>query len=467
MSAIANHQAASATLVGRPAPDFELACTSGTRHSRRTARLSDYRNRWLILMFYPRDFSLVCPTELSALSSRYGEFAGLGAELLAVSIDSIETHERWIAMPQAEGGLGPVSFRLASDPEGHTARAYGACLEPRCVALRGLLIIDPNSVVQYQVVHNLNVGRRTDEILRVLTALQTGGLCAESWLPGRETIDTGRFMPGNRVSHYRIERKVGEGGFGTVYLAYDEVLERKVALKVVRSRDGWTPNVLHEARAAAALNHPNVCTVFGVDDSEGLVVIVMEYLVGRSLSQLIAEAPLEPTRIMGLASQVAAGMMAAHDTGIAHGDLKPANVFLTDEGVAKILDFGVAARLRLALPGDSTLSLSTADWGPILGTPAYMAPEQTDGCPACPASDVFAFGLILYELLTGRRAFDGSNLLQVLKQIRALDPAALAATVEEPFRTLLPGLISADPAARLTMREVAERLRQVHATHCT
>jgi alkyl hydroperoxide reductase subunit AhpC len=112
---------ASTVVVGRPAPDFTLASTSGTRHSRRVLRLEDYRGRWLILFFYPRDFSLICPTELSAMSARHGELMGLGADVLAVSTDSLESHERWIATPRAEGGLGPVSFPLASDAQGSLA----------------------------------------------------------------------------------------------------------------------------------------------------------------------------------------------------------------------------------------------------------------------------------------------------------------------------------------------------------
>jgi len=461
MRATTDERAPCATFVGRPAPEFELACTSASRHSPRIARLSDYRDRWLILMFYPRDFSLVCPTELSAFSARHAEFTGLGAELLALSTDSIETHERWITTPRAEGGLGPVSFPLASDPEGHTSRAYGACLESRSVALRGVFIIDPNSIVQYQVIHNLNVGRRTDEILRVLSALQTGGLCAESWVPGHQTIETEQIRPGNIVSHYRIEGTLGEGGFGTVYVAHDTVLERKVALKIVRNQGGWTPSAQHEARAAAALNHPNVCTVFGIDDSEGLVVIVMEYLTGRPLSTLIKDGRLPISGVIGLARQIAAGMTAAHAAGIVHGDLKPANIFLTDEGVVKILDFGVATRLRMASSNDGTSSLCADDCRSVLGTPAYMSPEQADGEPASPASDVFAFGLILYELLTGRQALDGANFLHVLRQIRLIDAAALAAAVAEPFRTLLPEIVAHDPAPRLTMRQVAERLQHV------
>lgn len=454
---------ASTVLVGRPAPDFTLACTSGTRHSRRARRLEDYRGRWLILFFYPRDFSLICPTELSAMSARHGELAGLGADVLAVSTDSLESHERWIATPRAEGGLGPVGFPLASDPQGAVTRAYGACFEPPCIALRGLFIIDPNSIVQYQVVHNLSVGRRTDEILRVVTALQAGGLCAENWLPGRDTIETGQLRAGTMVSHYCVERKLGDGGFATVYQAHDTVLERKVALKILKRREAWTASVLAEARAAAALSHPNVCTVFAVDDSEGIVAIVMEYLVGQPLSQLVAQAPASAPQAAALARQIAAGLSAAHAAGVVHGDLKPANIFVTDEGVAKILDFGVARRLRVASSSDGTVSLDSDRWGIVAGTPAYMSPEQVEGAPASPPGDIFAFGLTLYELLTGRPAFEGSNLLQVLAQVRIADVETLASAVPERFASLLRSALCRDPNERPTANELLERLESLEA----
>ena len=313
------------------------------------------------------------------------------------------------------------------------------------------------------MIHNLNVGRRTDEILRVLSALQTGGLCAESWAPGQKTVESDRLKPGNIVSHYRVEGTLGEGGFGTVYVAHDTVLERKVAIKIVRNQGGWTPSVQHEARAAAALNHPNVCTVFGIDDSEGLVLIVMEYLTGQPFSTLIAAGPVPTSGTIDLARQIAAGMTAAYAAGIVHGDLKPANIFLTADGVVKILDFGVATRLHADVSNEGTASLCDDDCQSFLGTPAYMSPERADGGHASPAGDVFAFGLILYELLTGRRALDGANFLQVLRQTRVIDAAALGAAVVEPFRTLLPQMVARDEAERLTMREVAERLQHVAA----
>src|SRR5689334_9302341 len=139
--------------VGKRAPDFDLPCTSGSAATRRRLTLTDYRDRWLIVVFYPRDFSLVCPTELTALSARMEEFRRRGCDLLGVSTDSLESHERWIATPRARGGLGEIHFPLASDQDGAVSRAYGVFLEHQRVALRGLFIIDPNGVLQYQGVH--------------------------------------------------------------------------------------------------------------------------------------------------------------------------------------------------------------------------------------------------------------------------------------------------------------------------
>src|SRR5262249_25150757 len=145
--------------VGKRAPDFDMPSTQGLAPTRRRLSLADYRDRWLIVVFYPRDFSLVCPTELTALSARIEEFRKRGCDLLGVSTDSIESHERWINTPRAQGGLGEIRFPLASDEEGTVSRHYGVYLEHQRIALRGLFIIDPNGVLQYQGVHNLSVGR--------------------------------------------------------------------------------------------------------------------------------------------------------------------------------------------------------------------------------------------------------------------------------------------------------------------
>ena len=155
------------------------------------------------------------------------------------------------------------------------------------MALRGLFIIDPNGVLQYQVVHNLSVGRRSEEVLRVLDGLQTGGLCPENWARDETTLDPTRVLgPNSVVGQYRIEAQIGSGTFGVVFRARDLTLERSVALKIFRSGGNSAPRrLLEEARTAAALNHPNVCTVFAVDDSDGVSMIVMEHIDGQPLTQ--------------------------------------------------------------------------------------------------------------------------------------------------------------------------------------
>ena len=260
------------------------------------------------------------------------------------------------------------------------------------------------------------------------------------------------------VSHYRIERKLGDGGFASVYLAHDQTLGRDVALKLIRRTEGWTPSLLDEARAAAALNHPNVCTVYGVDDSEGVPMIVMEHLNGRPLTALVADGPSEPDRVVVIGRQIAAGMTASHAAGVIHGDLKPANVFLADSGTIKILDFGLAAHHSAALSSDPT-AITDEEVGPMAGTPSYMAPEQADGGPASAATDVFAFGVLLYELLKAKRAFNGPNILQVLSQVRACDPEVFAAEVGTPFDALLRQMLASDPQRRtISMQDIGTAL---------
>ncbi len=452
------------TLIGNPAPAFDLACTRITDPARERAVLEHYRGRWLVLLFYPHDFSLVCPTELVGLSQLFEEFQEQGCELLGISGDSVESHTRWIATPRAKGGLGGLSFPLASDPDGATARDYGVYHEGLGVAMRGLFIIDPAGIVQYQVVHNLSVGRRSQEVLRVLMALQSGGLCREDWMADDPALDPFTAVrPGRYFSRYLIEDEVGSGTFARVFRARDLQLDRPVALKVFKPDCPVTPSVaLAEARAAAALNHPNLCTIYTVDDTAGVPIIAMEYIAGRGIGQLAQGEGLASEALHSVARQMASGMAAAHAAGIVHGDLKPENVLLADDGLVKILDFGLARRLR-AKPtavGDETAELGLAELGNgLFGTPRYLAPEQVRGEPASPASDLFSLGVILFELATGQTAFPGPNVLQVLDQIRSVEPEAMAAEVPEPFAALLCALLIPDPARRsITMREVAEIL---------
>jgi alkyl hydroperoxide reductase subunit AhpC/predicted Ser/Thr protein kinase len=452
------------TLIGFRAPAFDLPCTRFPDPARNRARLADYGGRWLVLVFYPRDFSLVCPTELIGLSQRYDEFVAHDCELLGVSCDTVESHERWIATPLARGGLGGLSFALASDLDGRAARAFGVFQEKDHVAVRGLFIIDPAGLVQYQVVHSLSVGRRSQEVLRVLAALQSGGLCRQDWMAEGQTLDPFQVIrPGSLFSHYQIEAEVGSGTFARVFRARDLQLDRPVALKVFKPDCPVTPSAaLAEARAAAALNHTNLCTIYAVDDTAGVPIISMEYIAGEPLANVVKSGPAPMDALLSIARQAAAGMAAAHAQGIVHGDLKPDNVMITPDGTLKILDFGLARRLRRgrAARTDETAELGIAEMGDgLFGTPRYLSPEQARGEPATLASDVFALGVILYELCTGSAAFPAANLLSVLDQIRSVDSAAMAARAQEPFDGLLRRMLAGEPDERsITMKEIADFL---------
>ena len=359
------------------------------------------------------------------------------------------------------GGPGRAAFPLASDPEGAVCQTYGVYLPRQNMALRGLFIIDPNGVLQYQVVHNLSVGRRSDEVLRVLDGLQTGGLCPENWGREEPTLDPARVLgPNSVVGQYRIEEQIGSGTFGVVFRARDLTLERTVALKVFRSAGGNAPRqVLDEARAAAALNHPNLCTVFAVDDSDGVSMIVMEHVKGQPLKKLLTESKLSLEDVKRIARQIAVGMATAHARGIVHGDLKPANIMVTDEGVAKIMDFGLAHREAVGAATDETGSWETAVPNGLSGTPEYMSPEQARGRGATSQSDVFALGLVIYEMVSGEKAVKPGNLLSVLQQIDTLEAERYAGGMPEPLATILRRALVTDAAERaITMSDIVELL---------
>jgi serine/threonine protein kinase len=378
-----------------------------------------------------------------------------------VSTDPLETHERWLATPPWQGGLGGLNFPLASDVDGTACTAYGVYVARQRLALRGLFIIDPNGVLQYQVVHNLSVGRSTEEVLRVLEGLQMGGQCPGERQRGEPALDLDReFVPGRLIGPYRLEAVLGSGAFGTVFRAHDGTLDRPVALKVLRPGSPVpSQSLLEEARAAAALNHPNVCIIHAVDSSLGAPMIVMEYVDGRPLAQLRTEQSLSGEVVTALARQVAEGMAAAHAQGVVHGDLKPANILVTLGGTVKVMDFGMARRRRPAGQMSETILWEPTPSGGISGTPAYMAPEQASGEAATPASDVFSLGLILYEMVTGRAARVGDNILELLRDISHEDAARYAAEVPEPFADILRLALAGDPQQRrITMAQIAQRL---------
>ena len=243
----------------KPAPEFSLACVQAEQSAPRRVSLADYAGRWLVLVFYPRDFSFVCPTELTSFSAHLCDFATRDCDVLGISVDSVETHQEWLTTPPSEGGLGPLRFPLASDPEGEASRAYGVWVEEKEVSTRGLFVIDPDGVLQYTVKHNLSVGRRPDVVLRVLDALRTGGLCPANWTSADGNIDPEKVLrPGRTLGRYRIREAIGSGSFGSVFAAWDLRLERMVALKVLkRNVFGSRDVVLAEARAGRRAEQPS------------------------------------------------------------------------------------------------------------------------------------------------------------------------------------------------------------------
>ena len=174
--------------VGKKAPDFDMPSTKDLKNLKENVKLSDYKGKWLVLFFYPLDFTFVCPTEIKAFSQKVEEFKKAGAEVLAVSTDSVFSHRAWIQTGEDKGGLGSIKYPLASDITKDVSRDYGVLIEDKGIALRGLFIIDPDGILQYQVVHALNIGRSVDETLRVVEALKMGGLCGADWKPGQKTL---------------------------------------------------------------------------------------------------------------------------------------------------------------------------------------------------------------------------------------------------------------------------------------
>ena len=246
-------------------------------------------------------------------------------------------------------------------------------------------------------------------------------------------------MVGKEVLHYKIVAELGAGGMGVVWEALDTSLERRVALKFLPAAVTMDPasreRFLREAKAASALNHPNIVTIYEINSLDGQLFIAMELIRGRSLSALLRERKwLPPDLALDYAIQLCAGLGEAHRAGIVHRDIKPSNLMLTQDGVLKILDFGLAkasvAKSRAAVPGGSLAEPLTVA-GAVLGTVPYMSPEQASGGEVGPGSDVFSIGIVLYEMLSGQRPFRGSSDAEVRRSVISGEPPFLGTLVAD------------------------------------
>jgi len=275
---------------------------------------------------------------------------------------------------------------------------------------------------------------------------------------------SGQSLIGAQIGSYQVLSSLGVGGMGEVYQAHDTKLGRDVAIKVLPSAFVHDPDRLsrfqREARMLASLNHPNIATIFGLEQSDGVNYLVMELVPGETLAERVSAGAMKIEEALKLGAQIAEALEAAHEKGVIHRDLKPANVKVTPEGRVKVLDFGLAK----AFAGDSGLDLSNAptltamgtEEGKILGTPAYMSPEQARGKPVDKRTDIWAFGCVLYELLTGKVAFRGETISDTLAAVLEREPdlQALPRATPAKIRDLLRRCLQKDSQHR--MRDIGD-----------
>jgi len=275
------------------------------------------------------------------------------------------------------------------------------------------------------------------------------------------------------IAHYRIIKKLGAGGMGEVYLALDTKLNRKIAIKVLRpdsvADETLRKRLLREAQAAAKLDHPNICAVYDVSEVDSQTFIVMQYIEGETLAEMMEREPLRLTSALAIAEQAAEGLIEAHTHGILHRDIKPHNLMITPRGQLKILDFGLAKEMRSSDPVDNDASTATllSSPGHAVGTMPYMSPEQVQGEPLDACSDIFSLGVTFYEMLAGKHPFKDKSAAVTMSRIILGDPIPteqFQAQVSPELQALLSKMLSKDKAARhQSAQDLLTDLRQLSA----
>jgi serine/threonine-protein kinase len=311
-----------------------------------------------------------------------------------------------------------------------------------------------------------------EELRREVASLLTQPVTTQGFLKGPAVAALDRSMlSGKRLGIYEVHEQIGVGGMGEVYRARDTKLRRDVAIKILPSIFTNDPERLarfeREARMLAALNHPHIGAIYGLEEHAGAPALVLELVEGPTLADRVSHGPLSVTEAIAVATQIAEALEAAHERGIVHRDLKPTNIKITADGAVKVLDFGLAKVAGNAgLPDVSHLSTVTVARtrdGLILGTPAYMSPEQARGKPVDKRSDIWAFGCVLYEMLTGRVPFAGETLSDVIAAIleRSPDWDLLSEGIPHRVRRVLIRCLDKDPTQRL--RDIGEARIELNA----
>ena len=264
---------------------------------------------------------------------------------------------------------------------------------------------------------------------------------------------------GSRLGHYDVTALIGEGGMGQVYRATDTQLGRDVALKILPDAFAADPDRLarfqREAQVLASLNHPGIAAIYGIEKSAATQALVLELVEGPTLADRIAEGPIPVDEALPIAKQIAEALEAAHEAGVIHRDLKPANIKVREDGTVKVLDFGLAKALDTTPEGDPdespTLTAVATRAGVILGTTAYMSPEQAKGRQVDKRTDIWAFGAVLFEMLTGKRAFGRGDVTETLARVIEREPdfGALPAGTPDSIRRLVRRCLAKDRKRRL------------------